>query len=300
MLWLISLQAPQIVAHNISEALEPFTESVSLFEDKTDSTLWQIQALTSVMPPYDDLQQMIKTICNLHKISLPLIHLEEIPDKNWLTENEMSFSPLAIGSFYIHGAQYGAKGLPPDKICLQIDASTAFGTGRHGTTQGCLEALEILHEEGLKLQSILDIGTGTGILAIACAKIFKRPVIATDIDPEAIHKANENTHLNGCASLVSLIKAEGLNHPDLESHQPFDLIIANIFANTLIELSSFITKVTQPRSILILSGILQDQAPHVEKAFQHHDFLVRNRIIHEEWTTLVLMSNYNASALTFA
>lgn len=286
-MWVISVQSSQGVAQTLLEALESFSDSVSIQEDQTDQSIWHLQALTSIKPSKDLIATFINEISNQERV---IITVEELPEKDWVAENQNTFTPLTVGSFYIHDSLHRDH-LPQGKICLQIDASTAFGTGHHGTTQGCLEALEFLHKEGGKFKSIIDIGTGTGILAIACAKLFGLPVIATDNDAEAILKASENIRVNDCESHVSVFQADGLTHPNLLIHQPFDLVIANILANTLIELSPSIAQVTQQGSILILSGLLKDQAESVLSAFRVYGFHLTKEIIHDDWATLILSSN---------
>jgi ribosomal protein L11 methyltransferase len=286
-MWLVSIQASQAVAFSLSEALEFFSDSVAIVEDKTDQTIWHVHALTMIQPIRDKLENLVKEVACVDKDPQPTVTIEEMPDKDWVAENQKTFTPLNVGQFYIHDTHHHGF-LPQDKICLQIDASTAFGTGHHGTTQGCLEALDLIHTKGTKFKNIIDIGTGTGILAIACAKLFGLPIIATDNDAEAIQKAAENMRVNKCESQVKLIQAEGLSHPDVLVHQPFDLVIANILANTLIELAPSIAQVTRHGSILILSGLLQDQIDSVLKAFHERHFQVTNTIIQDGWATLTL------------
>jgi ribosomal protein L11 methyltransferase len=275
-MWFISTQGSKAVAHSISEALDTFAFSTSLFEDPKDETIWHVQALTDTKPVLGELEQLVQQIC----VDAPAIQIEEVPEKDWVAETQRSFEPLTIGRFYVHDT-YHQDDLPQDKIRLQIDASTAFGTGHHGTTQGCLEALQTLHNEGYKFNNVIDVGTGTGILAIGCAKLFNIPVLATDNDPEAIHKAEENIQLNDCQDQIKLIIADGLT--DI-TQQPFDLVIANILANTLIELAP---QISQGKN-LILSGILHTQAVSVSNVYQSYGFHVKQTIQHSEWTTLIL------------
>jgi ribosomal protein L11 methyltransferase len=286
MLWVISVQAPHSVAHSISEALDTFSFSTSLFEDEQDQNIWHVKVLTDSKPVLDELEQLIHTIC----AAVPTIKIEEVPEKDWIAENQRSFEPRTIGQFYVHDT-YHQDDLPHDKIGLQIDASTAFGTGHHGTTQGCLEALQTLHQDGYKFKNVIDIGTGTGILAIGCAKLFEIRVLATDNDPEAIHKAEENIQLNDCQSQVKLFIADGLTDPVIISQQSFDLVIANILANTLIDLAPHIADGTCPGSVLILSGLLQAQAENVASVYLTYGFTLKQMILHDEWMTLVLSSN---------
>lgn len=285
-MWLISIQASQAAAYALLEALESFSDSVSILEDRADPTVWHIQALAPIKPSRDELETLVNEVAGP---SDPILTIEELIEKDWVAENQKTFIPLTVGPFYIHDTQH-QESPPQDKICLQIDASTAFGTGHHGTTQGCLEALAFLKTQGEKFKSIIDIGTGTAILAMAASKLFGLPVIATDNDAEAIRKASENLVVNDCLSDVTLVHAEGLNHPDLAPHQPFDLVIANILANTLIDLSSSIAQATRKGSILILSGLLYEQTESVLNAFQTYHFGLQKSIIHEEWATLILSS----------
>lgn len=282
-MWLVSLQTTKEYAEAFALAFEPIASSFSYFEDPSDESIWQVQAITLDKPLEQDILNLLQEVCP----TAPAVMIEPLPNKDWLAENRLSFKPLIAGAFYIY-ASHSTEPLPSDKICLQIDASTAFGTGHHGTTQGCLEALTHLKQQGYTFQKALDVGTGTGILAMATAKLFHVSVIATDNDPQAVQKAHENLLINTCQSQILLLEDSTLTHPQILQNKPFELITANILANTLITLAPDLTHLTTKGSIIILSGILTEQAEHVLNAFSDHGFSAIHTITLNDWATLVV------------
>jgi ribosomal protein L11 methyltransferase len=180
--------------------------------------------------------------------------------------------------------------VPANRIGIEIEAALAFGTGHHGTTRGCLLALDAI----CKLQGnrraamprILDLGTGTGVLAIAAARGLRQRVLATDIDPQAVRIARWNARLNRCASLVHVCRADGLAAPDLHVGAPFDLVFANILLAPLQQLAAPLRKIVAPRGRIVLSGLLKSQANTALAAYRK--FTLERRIDLDGWTTLVL------------
>jgi ribosomal protein L11 methyltransferase len=195
----------------------------------------------------------------------------------------------------VHGAHDRDQRRPND-LAIEIEAALAFGTGHHGTTSSCLQALvdEVKRQRPV---SVLDVGTGTGILAFAAAKLLKCPVIAGDIDPEAIHVASENARLNGVARWLTLHVAPGLRHEAVRRAGRFDLVLANILAKPLRLLAPSIARVASPRGTLILSGLLGTDVPGVLSAYAAQGWRLRRRYDREGWVALVL-SRRNPFPLT--
>jgi ribosomal protein L11 methyltransferase len=214
---------------------------------------------------------------------------EELPDKDWVAENQRSFQPFAVGPFWVHPSHVTA-GQPAGAIPLRIDAGMAFGTGTHATTRGCLELLTTLHSRGTA--NAVDVGCGSGILAIAMAKLWQRPVVGSDNDVEAVAVARENAALNGVGDRCEFLHAKGLRHAALQARAPYDLIVANILAGPLIELSDSFSAAVRPGGHALLSGILTEQAMDILTVYERWGFAPERHIDLETggawWRTLLL------------
>ena len=218
--------------------------------------------------------------------------IEPLPEKDWLAESYKTFPPFEIGPFFIHGSHYDGD-LPANKKPLQIDAATAFGSGEHGTTKGCLEAMIELKDQGHCPWNVLDMGTGSGILAIAAWKLWKTPILAVDNSEEAVRVAAHHQELNGvsnASSAMTCLLGDGFNTSEVENKKPFDLIIANILAGPLIDMAPALTKVADENAHIILSGMLVEQADEVWNAYKKQGLKKQNQINHGEWSTLVLQN----------
>ena len=185
---------------------------------------------------------------------------EELPEKDWVAENQRSFRPFQVGPFWVHPSHV-REGMPAGLLPIEIDAGMAFGTGTHATTRGCLEMLATL--DPAETVNAVDVGCGSGILAIAMAKLWKRPVRGGDNDAEAVDVAIENAGLNGVAPLCRFVTSIGLQAPELAQHAPYDLIVANILAGPLVELSESFAPAVRPGGRVLLSGLLVEQAAMV-------------------------------------
>ena len=216
---------------------------------------------------------------------MALLRIEQLPAKNWVAEAESLRGPVRAGRFLVHGRHDRGK-VPAGRFTLEIDAGLAFGTAHHATTRGCLIALDRLLKRGRPAR-VLDIGTGTGILAIAAAKALGGPVIASDMDPVAVAVAAENASRNGVRSRVLVVKAEGLAHPALR-HAKADLLFANLLLRPLLELAPAFARALRPGGMCVLSGILDPQARQVEARFRALGFRLDSRILLDGWTTLLL------------
>jgi ribosomal protein L11 methyltransferase len=214
---------------------------------------------------------------------------EELPDIDWVAENQRSFRPFQVGPFWIHPS-HARDGLPAGLLPIEIDAGMAFGTGTHATTRGCLEMLATL--DPAETANAVDVGCGSGILAIAMAKLWKRAVLGGDNDPQAVEVAVENARLNGVAALCRFVTSIGLQAPELAARAPYDLIVANILAGPLIELSESFAAATRPGGRVLLSGLLVEQADMIVSTYKRRGFQPERHIDLEtggaEWRTLLL------------
>lgn len=216
-------------------------------------------------------------------------HWEDLPDRDWVAENQRSFRPFAVGPFWVHPSHV-ADGRPAGLLPLQIDAGLAFGTGTHATTRGCLEMLATL--DPVETVNSVDVGCGSGILAIAMARLWQRPVLGGDNDAEAVVVAAENAGLNGVGALCRFVSAAGLTAPELAAREPYDLIVANILAGPLIDLSDSFAAALRPGGHVLLSGLLVEQAACVLSGYRHRGFGFERRLDLETggawWRTLLL------------
>lgn len=214
------------------------------------------------------------------------IEIEVLPDIDWVQHSLEGLNPVRAGRFFIHGSHDRDKVMPND-LAIEIEAGQAFGTGHHGTTVGCLELLaEVMASE--KPQNALDLGTGSGILAIGMALIAPIRILATDIDPIAINVAKENFALNGVSDTITAITATGLDDNEITSRAPFDLIVANILANPLIELAPQMVPAKAKNGSIVLSGILEEQHDRVVKAYQDQGAKYIKTLHHEGWVAIHL------------
>lgn len=214
---------------------------------------------------------------------------EALPDVDWVVENQRSFQPFAVGPFWVHPS-HNAEGQPAGSVALRIDAGMAFGTGTHATTRGCLEMLATL--DAGETANAVDVGCGSGILAIAMAKLWRRPVLGGDNDAEAVAVAIENAGLNGVAGLCRFVHAIGLRHDVLRAAMPYDLVVANILAGPLMELSDSFSNAVRPGGHVLLSGLLLEQAEDMLDVYGRWGFAAVRHVDRETggavWRTLLL------------
>ncbi|MDF2233568.1 50S ribosomal protein L11 methyltransferase [Albimonas sp. CAU 1670] len=213
--------------------------------------------------------------------------VSKLEDRDWVAQVRRELTPVHAGRFIVFGS-HDAEKIPLNRVGLEIEAAMAFGTGHHGTTRGCLLALEGLVREGWSFDRTLDVGCGTGVLAMAAAAMFRKLAVATDIDPVAVRTAQANARANGLSPWMRIGQADGLQAPLIREAGPYGLVFANILARPLKRLAPSIARAAAPGGFAVLSGLLHRQAPGVEQTFLANGF-VRHRVIKlEGWTTLVL------------
>jgi ribosomal protein L11 methyltransferase len=212
--------------------------------------------------------------------------IEEIQPADWVTLSQGRRGPVAAERFLIHGSHDRGK-VPMHRYVIEIDAGQAFGTAHHASTRGCLLALDD-HLKRHRPRVIVDIGTGTGILAIAAANALKRGVLASDSDPIAVAVATENARANCAAPLVGVLVARGFLHPLLWRAKA-DLVLANLLERALYDLAPELARHIRPGGTAILSGLTQTQARAIEARTLGHGFALKKRIILDGWATLVIV-----------
>ena len=206
--------------------------------------------------------------------------------KDWVRESLAGLPPVRAGRFIVHGAHDRAR-VPANRIGIEIEAALAFGTGHHGTTRGCLLALDAMCKQMRDRLRILDLGTGSGVLAIAAARALRQRVLATDIDAEAVRVARANARLNRAGDLVQIVRADGIDCGAIRTHAPFDLVFANILLEPLQHLAARLIKLTAPGARIVLSGLLAAQANAAIAAYR--PLALERRIDIEGWATLVFV-----------
>jgi ribosomal protein L11 methyltransferase len=211
---------------------------------------------------------------------------EEVAARDWVAASLAELKPVEAGRFTVHGAHDRAR-VAPSRIGIEIEAALAFGTGHHGTTRGCLLALDRIAKTRYP-RRVLDVGTGTGVLAIAAAKAFRHPVLASDIDPEAVAIARANVRLNRVSPLVECICAKGLSGLRFRQAGAFDLVFANILLAPLKALAGPLRPLLAANAHVVLSGLLAEQENAALAAYRPHGLKLVRRIPLGEWVTLVL------------
>jgi len=256
--------------------------TASAHEDE-ETGEWVFEATCEETPDLDSFSELARQTLG----GAVAFRVETIdPEVNWVARSLEGLAPVTAGGFYVYGSHETAP-VPENLMGIRIDAAQAFGTGHHETTTGCLEALDIVLRR-MTPRNILDVGTGTGILAIAAAKRTRLPVLASDIDPISVSTTIDNARDNGVGDLITAVTATGLDHRLIAGNAPFDLVLANILAGPLVDLAPGMAEITKRGSVVILSGLLDTQAQRVLDAYAAVGLAISQKLQRKEWMTLVL------------
>lgn len=255
-----------------------------------DPASWQLEAYFEAKPGKGEVAA-IRTLAPSAGNAKPLI--EQLPDEDWVTLSQAGIEPVHAGRFYVHTS--GNRGdVPAGVKALQIEAGRAFGTGTHETTSGCLLTLDAMRARGEVVRNLIDVGTGTGLLAFAAMHLWPRAyATASDIDPVAVEVTAENAAINNVPlglgqGQLALAAAPGLEHELLIGRAPYDLIIANVLAGPLIDLAPSISAALAPGGTLIVAGLLNSQAERVANAYRRQGLRLAGRTRQGDWPTLRL------------
>jgi ribosomal protein L11 methyltransferase len=271
--------AAEALCETLSEASEPEAGAVSLMEADERCDLWQVEAYYVESPRLTALTELGLDAAGLS--------VEPLPDTDWVARSLEGLAPVFAGRFIVYGGHDRGR-LPPGGIVVEIAAGTAFGTGHHATTRGCLLAADRLLKRW-RPRRILDLGAGTGVLAIAAAKTAKAPALAVDTDAEAVRVTRENARLNGVSDLVRaalVLPAAGRAGGAI---QRFDLIFANILAGPLVALAPRLAPRLETCGTLVLSGLTIDQERQVTAAYRNRGLRLAWRVRLDNWSTLVFI-----------
>ena len=283
-LWRIRLRVAGSARAAFAEALEPHAASVSWTEPVGGAS--DIEAISEWEPDRVLLNVLLGEVAAAFGLAPPALDVTWLKGRDWLAENRRAFPPVTAGRYFIHGSHFRGA-VPAGRIGLKLDAATAFGTGEHGSTRGCLLALDGLARRR-RFRNGLDLGCGSAILAIAAAKTWGCPVIAADVDGEAVRVAAGNAERNGVADLVKAVSSDGYRTPALRRRAPYDLIVANILARPLRRLAAGLDRHLAVRGVAILAGLLEDEAAGVLSTHRRRSLRLDHRITLDGWTTLVL------------
>ncbi len=268
----------------LSQTIVYFENEDTKHIDSRPEDLWKIQVYLEDQPNLNDIEMKTAEIAAEHKIDKPSLNIEKVNDQDWVSEVQKTFVPIQSGHFFIHPSDYDGE-IPKGIKSIKIDAGMAFGTGEHETTSNCLKALSELSQN--KYINCLDMGCGSGILAIAMAKSWPNQITAVDIDKQAIRVTEENIHINK-VGFITTGQSNGYKSKLVEKNAPYQLITANILANPLIEMANDAYKHLQKDGILILAGFLNDQMENVLNAHLKQGFILIQTISEEHWPALML------------
>ena len=264
------------------EGLEPSPTGVGVFEVEDGKGFWEVGGYFLEVP--NDINLALLAAAYGAK---PFV-ISEVPDQDWVAKVRRELPPVEAGRFFVYGS-HDAEHLPADRIGLLIEAAMAFGTGHHGTTLGCLRAFDRLLDQNYIFDNVLDLGCGTAVLAMAAARASSINVIASDIDSIAVEVANANIVANDLINRVTCIESIGFNADYLLNAAPFDLIFANILKGPLIDLAPDIARNLKTGGIVVLSGILIEQAAEILGVYEAQGISLLEREDIGEWVALTLL-----------
>lgn len=289
-LWRIAFTVPEALAPLFADTVGDYAGAVATFELE-EGGLWLIEATAYEKPDIGRLSARLALLAQACDIEEPVLAVEELPPIDWVSHTYKGFPPIRAGRFDVRGSHI-VEAPPAGSLSLIVDAATAFGTGEHGSTRGCLLALDQLGKRLKrprgKGRGALDMGCGSGILALAMARRWRVAVVAADIDPEAVRVTLVNARINGLAPLIRAQGGDGYRTPLARAKGPYKLITANILARPLARMAPDLKRNLARGGRAVLAGLLGRQANHVIQAHRAQGLRLERRIPVGEWTTLVL------------
>lgn len=285
-IWHLGLEVPAGTAEAFETALEPFVPALSWRQADDDPARWWIEGWSESEPDRAGATAAVA-------LTAKVLGLDVVPDlilraeapRDWLRENLESFEPMRFGRFFVHGSHFDGP-VPRGTIAIEVDAATAFGTGRHATTAGCLLVLDALRDKTFRRP--MDMGCGSGILAIAMAKVWERRVMAVDNDPEAVAVTAGNAAVNRIADRVRAVRSQGWRAASARAGGPYDLVCANILARPLKAMAHDLARAMSRGGVAILSGFLVEDERSVLNAHLGQNMRLMNRVHIDGWSTLVV------------
>ena len=270
-------------AESLASALErtdPQPTCIGTTEIEDGSGCWEVGAYFAAMP--NDLELALLSSA----FGTTGFTVSEIPEMDWVSKVRRDLKPVGVGRFWVYGSHFGDS-VPDGVVPLEIESSMAFGTGHHPTTAGCLAVLDDFAREDRKIDAIADVGCGTGVLAMAAAKLWSAVIVATDVDPVAIEVAAANFAANSLSGKIELHVAAGFQHPVHRRAGPYDLAFANLHADPLLALVAEFSEFVREGGTAVLSGLLETQACEVVDAYRRRGFTLMESREGNDWATIV-------------
>lgn len=280
-MWQILMTTDVKTAEKCAEALEPFCVAVSWIDTDEDGVV-EVEGIAEEKPSRSVIKAALEAAV---AGAIPPFTIGPLEEKDWLTLSYQAFPPKPLGRFWIHGCHVTEKP-PAGSWPLQIDAATAFGSGEHPTTAGCLQALEQMSKRLRRPRKIMDMGTGSGILSVGAARAFRRPVYGVDIDPESVRVAGNHARANHMHRMIRLQAGNGFKAPLSRQKAPYDLLMANILAKPLCLMSRAGAQQVKRGGTIILAGLLHSQAPAVTNYWRRQGAHLVRKQPRGEWTIL--------------
>ena len=269
------------LSDGLMEVLDTGDAVVATFEE---ADAWAVEIYFERPPDHDAVRALLRDIAG--DATGARVAFTTVAERDWVARSLAGLAPVPAGRFVVHGS-HDRHRVPPNRIGVEIEAALAFGTGHHGTTRGCLLALDrILRRR--RPRRILDVGCGTGVLSIAAALATRRPVQAGDIDHVSVRVARDNVRLNHVGAHVRVLRGNGLADRRMRAHAPFDLVFANILLGPVRRLATPIRRVAAPGARVVISGLLSSQAAAALASYRALGFVLERRIVLDGWLTLVL------------
>lgn len=266
----------------LEESLDPGEVAVAAFENA--QATWEVVLHFHTPPDQEAIRNLVGLAAG--EDAAAALAFQTVEAKDWVKASLEGLVPVPAGRFVVHG-QHDRERIAINKLGIEIEAALAFGTGHHGTTRGCL----LLLDDVLKRRRparVLDLGSGTGVLAIAAAKALRRPVLASDIDPQAVIVARDNAKLNDVGPLIEAVCAIGFAAPAFRARAPFDLILANILANPLRQMAPTMARHLAPGGFVILSGLLPAHTRGVVASYRAAGLVLHRRLQVDGWCSLLM------------
>ncbi|MGB8274948.1 MAG: 50S ribosomal protein L11 methyltransferase [Alphaproteobacteria bacterium] len=283
--WLVVLDVPARAAARFAAALAPFCASVATVVPDSSGTA-RVEGIAVTRPDPGLLDVAVALAAVSIGVAEPKAEVRSLAPADWLEATRRAFPPIRAGRYFLYGSHFEGR-VPAGLVGLAIDAGTAFGSGRHESTQGCLLALDRVAKR-FRVRRALDVGSGSGVLALAIAKTWRAKVIACDVDPEAVRVTRSNAKRNGAAAFVRACVSDGVTAAAARRGAPYDLVTANILTRPLIRMARGLAALLAPGGVMVLSGMLGIEGKEVLSAYRGEGLKLLSRIDVGDWCTLIL------------